>query len=330
MRQPGYSVSRLLLFAAFYCLLLLSDRAFAQQDPISSQYIFNGLSLNPAFAGYKEAVSIALDYRNQWTGLDGAPKSFFASADAPLNRANMGLGIEFSHDQAGLQQTQRLYLSYAYRLQLTEDSRLSFGLGIGGAQYSLDGTRYDPIQPNDPILIPSLNIITRPDMKAGLLFANSHYFAGLSFTDLLSNFRTNDAAYLLIKRRIHSYFSAGAIFNLNRNLKIKPSLLIREDFKSPGAADLNCFVIFNNRLWTGVSYREGLRLGRASALQTDLSANQAWVFMVQLYLADNLRLGYSFDYAATRLQQVSSGTHEISLGYTFRRKNASMLTPRFF
>jgi type IX secretion system PorP/SprF family membrane protein len=317
------------IFILFICILSFQF-AKAQQDPIYSQYIFNGLSINPAYAGYKETVNFQMLYRNQWTGLINSPKTFEALADIPLNQNKMGLGLDFSNDQFGQQTNQRAYLSYAYRLKLNEDSKLSFGLGVGIIQNSISGNKFDPINPSDPLLNIGTNRVMKPDMKAGIFYASHHFFAGLSFSDLLSNSQTSNNSILYLNSTIHSYLSAGAIYPITEHIKIKPTFLLREDFKSPGAIDLNCFLIFNDKLWTGFSGRNGIQLGKSKALQTDLKSDNAIVFLVEYYINPSLRIGYSYDYATTTLQKVSSGSHEISLGFTLGRKTSSLLTPRFF
>ncbi len=302
----------------------------AQQEPIYSQYIFNGLVMNPAFAGYKETLNFQTFYRDQWTNLQGSPKTFSASVDGSFSENRMGLGIDFLSDAIGLQKTQSAYLSYAYRLKFNESSKLSLGLSIGIIQNSLSGNLFDPTDPVDPILNTYANKVIKPDMKAGLLYASDHVFASLSFTNLLSNIIPAQSSTLYIKSTPHGYLSAGVIYPITNFLKIKPSFLLRGDFNSPLTSDLNGFLIFENKFWAGFSYRNGIQFGKQGNLSTNLPTNNAMVFLLDYYISPQLRIGYSYDYATTSLQKVSGGSHEISIGYTFGKRSTALLSPRFF
>ncbi len=303
-----------------------------QQSIQFSQYIFNGLSLNPGYAGYKENLNLNTTYRTQWTGLAGAPTTFSASVDGVIKEKKVGLGFSVLQDQLGAQSTLSALASVAYRLQLNEASRLSLGISAGIDQYNLDNSKLrtlSSIQSGNAITNYVSNQI-RPDLQFGLFYASRHYFWGLSVLDLLSTFSKQDPTYFIIQRNRHFYLHAGGIFYLSPTLSLKPSFLIKDDLKAPANLDVNTFLIFNRKLWVGGSIRTSLSVLNSSSIPKNLSSADAASIMIQYFPNSSLRIGYSFDYTTSHLQQVSSGSHEISIGYTIHSKSYPMLSPRLF
>jgi len=313
----------------FLSLIFVYSSAAAQQDIQFSQYVFNGLVLNPAYAGYKEVTNVDLTYRDQWTGLTGAPKTISASVDGLTKNERMGLGFQVIADKLGAQSSLNAYVSYSYRLLLGEYSRLCFGLAGGINQYSLDGTKLFTID-NDQALGTLQATTLKPDMKFGIFYTTEKYYASLSATDLFSDYRTSDPSYLVIYRNRHYYLQFGALYNVSDELRIKPSVIFKEDFKGPANMDLNVFFLLGDRLWVGGSYRTGLSIFKTSKLQNDLVSADAASFLVEYFISDRLRIGYSFDYSTNRLKDVNDGTHEISIGYSLQPRHANAVCPRFF
>lgn len=315
--------------------------AKAQQNIQFSQYIFNALSVNPAYAGYKEEWFAQMALRSQWTGLNGAPRTGQLSIDgiADPEKKNIGLGLQLTADQLGAQSSTSVYGNYAYRLRLdAEDTeRLSFGIGAGITQYGLDGNKLRPVDPGDNEL-PSGKISSSiPDMRFGIYYSNPKWYAGLSVMDLLSGdksngiFRWDGNTVENLKRKRHYYLMAGTLFNLSEDTKLRPSILFKEDFKGPTSMDLSAMVIFGDRFWLGGSYRSGLSLwdkkyekGQQLSHQNSISA------ITQFYVSDRFRIGYSYDYITSRLSSIQNGTHEITLGLTFPGSGKRLLSPRFF
>jgi len=304
-------------------------KSYAQQDIQFSQYIFNGLSLNPAYAGYKEATNFTLTYRNQWTGLTGAPVTTTASIDGTIRDNSIGIGFTVLDDNLGPQSTLSALGSLAYKLRINERSRLSFGVSAGVDNYKLDATQLNTITP-DPSKAGFLASQFRPDLQFGLFFASEHYFIGLSGLDLLANYSNYAPGFFVIRRNRHYYFHAGAIFPINESFSIKPSFLIKEDFLSPANLDINTFLIWHRKIWLGASVRSSFNAFNSGTLQTNLSTSDAFSVLVEYFPSPNLRIGYSYDYTTSHLQEVSSGSHEISIGYFFRKQRYSMLSPRLF
>lgn len=312
-------------------LLLFSKLAQGQQDAQFSQYMFNGIYINPAYAGYKEQLNLHAFYRNQWTGIQGAPKTMSVAIDAIANDGNVGLALQISSDRLGAQRNQSIYANYAYRIPMNKDgsSRLAFGLGVGVVQLGIDGAMLNPndVEMEQPTGMQSSIL---PDARAGIYFANNRMYAGFSADNLVSQYIDVDRYAFIPQPKPHYYLTAGTLIPLSREILLKPSFLLKDDRGGPTSLDLNAFVILAEKLWIGGSYRTGIKLYSKDYLQKDLSQLNSVVAALQIFPSENLRIGYAYDYSIGPLQGYSGGTHEISIGYFFNKKNMRMLTPRFF
>lgn len=312
-------------------MLLGASVSKAQQDAQYSQYIFNGIYINPAYAGYKEVLNLHSFYRTQWTGVVGAPKNFSFAADAIANNGNVGLAFQVSSDVLGAQKNLLAYASYAYRLKLNAEgsSRLSFGLSAGVMQLGLDGAILDPNDSESRLPI-GMQRALLPDARFGVFFANDRYFAGISADNLISS-AIDVTRYAYVPQPVmHFYLTAGALVPLSESLQLKPSFLIKDDKRGPTSLDLNAFMLFSDRLWLGASYRTAIKLYEKSNLQSNLSPRNSVVGAIQLFPTSNLRIGYAYDFAIGPLQGYDSGTHEISIGYAFDKGKVRMVSPRQF
>ena len=301
----------------------------AQQDIQFSQYIFNGLSLNPGYAGYRESLNFTTTYRTQWTGLTGAPTTVTASLDGVIRDKSIGVGFSILQDNLGPQSTLTGLGSLAYRLRVNERSRLSFGVSVGFDQYKLDASKLITISP-DLSLAGLIADQVRPNLQFGLFYATDRYFVGLSALDLLANYSNYGPGYFVIRRNRHYYFHAGALIKLNESLSLKPSFLIKEDLLAPGNLDINSFLIWHKKFWLGTSLRTAFNAFNSKALPSDLKSSDAVSALVEYFPSPYLRIGYSYDYSTSHLQEVSGGSHEISIGYFFHKQRYSMLSPRLF
>jgi type IX secretion system PorP/SprF family membrane protein len=305
--------------------------AKAQQDAQYSQYIFNGIYINPAYAGYKEVLNLHSLYRTQWTGITGAPRTATLAVDAIANEGNVGLALQVVDDRLGGQENMSAYASYAYRLRLNEDgsSRLAFGLSGGIQQYGYDGTNAIT---NDPDNVGSgSNRVLVPDARVGVFFSNDRYFAGISADNLISSQYGNKKFIGIPKPTVHAYLTGGMLLPLNEDIRLRPSFLLKEDFNGPTSLDLNAFVLFGEKLWLGGSYRTGVKLFQGSkSLASDLSELNSVVAAAEFFPTSAIRLGYAYDFSIGPLKGYSGGTHEISLAFMFNRKGVRMATPRVF
>ncbi|WP_353126830.1 PorP/SprF family type IX secretion system membrane protein [Parapedobacter pyrenivorans] len=314
------------------CLVMMSG-ARAQQNVQFTQYVFNSMSVNPAYAGYKEELFAQLGLRSQWVDLEGAPQTGLLSVDGLLDlygARRHGGGVQIMADQLGPQTATSAYLNYAYRLRLDREDtqRLSFGVGAGLTQYSLDGTMITVLDDGDNMLPTGKISNFVPDIRFGIYYHNARWYAGASIMDLLSGtsadnlFRWDQTTVDRIRRKRHLYLIGGTLVDVNESLKLRPSLLYKDDFLGPSSLDINVMAIFSDRLWLGGGIRTGVSAFRRDYRRFTgdrLSGMNAVSFVMQIFATDRLRIGYSYDYMLSRLNGLQNGSHEMTLGVTLGR-----------
>jgi len=337
--MKSYSIKPSLL-----CLLmLLGFQAKSQQNVQFTQYIFNSISVNPAYAGYKEEWFGQLGLRSQWTGWDGAPRTGTLSVDGvldPINRRH-GVGVQVSADKLGAQDATSVYANYALRLQLDGDDtqRIALGVAAGYTQYGLDGNKLVAMD-DDDVVVPAGKITTwRPDIRLGVYYYNASWYAGLAVHDIFSGtgsneeFRFNQNSLESLYRNVNAYFIAGALFQLEEGMHLRPSILVKDDFKGPTSLDINAMFIFNDKFWIGGGYRTRAKIFEREYFDkspTKLSSMNAITAIAQFYATDRLRIGYSYDIMLNQMRGMQRGTHEVTLGITFGESLRQMLNPRYF
>lgn len=321
-------------------LFLAGTRTRAQQNIQFSQYVFNGLSVNPAYAGYKEDLYLNAIYRHQWVSFPGAPRTGGISLDGALNAndGRVGLGVQVMYDKLGPQDATSVYGMYSYRIPLDDEGtrRLCLGIGAGATQYAINGTAFQYNDGADPS-IPAAKVSTIvPDARFGIYYYTPKFYAGVSVMDLFSLYTDNTGYYWkgynykTIRKTQHLYLTAGTILNLSESLKLKPSILLKEDFKGPTNVDLNAFLLIADRVWIGGSYRTGVRLWNKAAVTSDLDPLDAASAIVEFYATERFRIGYAYDLTISKLAAYQGGSHEISVGITFPAKKQRVLSPRYF
>jgi len=324
-------------------LLLGGVKSYAQQSIQFTQYIFNSISVNPAYTGYKEEWFGQMALRSQWTGWDGAPKTGSVSVDGvldPVNRRH-GVGLQVTADGLGAQSATSIFANYALRLQLDDEDtqRLSLGVGVGVTQYGLDGNKLQAVETGD-VVIPGGKLSNwKPDIRLGLYYYNPKWYAGVSVQDLFANassneeFRFNENTLESLYRNVSLYVIGGALFELEEGLHLRPSVLVKDDFKGPTSLDVNAMFIFNNKFWIGGGYRTRARIFDREYYDRSpakLSATNAVTAIAQFYATDRLRIGYSYDIMLNRMRGLQNGTHEVTLGITFGQTFRQILSPRYF
>jgi type IX secretion system PorP/SprF family membrane protein len=298
--------------------------ATAQQAPQYTQYIFNEVVINPAYAGSKGILNINTTYRNQWTGLEGAPTTQTFSVDGAVGKSNIGWAGYIIHDEIGAQSQTGAYANIAARVQLGKNTKLAIGLAAGAAQYTLDGTKLKSgSQMPDAAIPEGRETRVLPDAKVGIFFNTERYFAGITAANLIP-FQSSDLVITTPQR--HFFLSTGYVFDISSNVRLKPSMLIKEDLHSPTNIDLNTFLLLSDRFWIGGSYRTSMPIFTNEDMK-QLSTRNAAAALVQVYVTPKLRVGYSYDISLSKLNNYS--THEISLGYSFFKMHGGrILTPR--
>ena len=313
----------------------------AQQNIQLTQYLFNTLSVNPAYAGYKEEWFAQTALRSQWTGIKDAPQTGQLSVDGVTDTLHkrIGLGLQITADRLGPQSALSAYVNYAYRLKLdhNDEHRLCFGLAAGITQYGLNGRKLWPGEEGDPAIPDGMISSLIPDLRFGIYYSSPTWFAGVSVMDLLSGdqsnriFRWDANTTDNLRRKRHVYVVTGALFDLSEDLRLRPSLLLKEDFKGPTSLDVSALVGFDDKLWLGAGIRSGVTLwAKEYRRGQQLSHRNSLSGIAQFYASDRLRIGYSYDYIISALSSVQNGSHELTLGITFPQKKARVKSPRFF
>ncbi|MFL9483865.1 type IX secretion system membrane protein PorP/SprF [Chitinophagaceae bacterium LWZ2-11] len=321
-------------------ILLLTAHAEAQQDIQFSQYVFNGLSVNPAYAGYKEDLYLNASYRQQWVGFPGAPQTGAVSLDGLVRDKDnrFGVGGQVTWDKLGPQQTLAAFGYYSYRIRLdkADTKRLCLGIGLGLDQYSVDGNALQYVDANDPNVPVGKVSSLAPDARFGVYYYTPTFYAGASLMDLFSLYAdnkvyfSNGILFSSIKKSAHMYLTAGTLINLSDEVKLKPSFMLKEDFHGPTNLDLNLFALLGERLWVGASYRTAVKIWNKDNLQPDLQQTAAVSALIELYATENLRIGYSYDFTTSGIANYQAGTHEISIGILFPNKKDRIRSPRYF
>jgi len=315
--------------------LFYAGKTAAQQTIQFSQYAFNGLALNPAYAGYKDDWNFSLSSRIQWLGINDAPQTGTLSADgllSPYNK-NVGLGVIATFDRLGPENTSSLYVNYAYRLRLDEEDtkRLCFGLAVGGEQYSVDGSKFNATDQGDGYIPLGVESKLSPDVRAGVYYYSPGFYFGASVFNLLSGggLKAIDNTTVVQMART-AYITTGVLVPVSEHVDLKPSIMIKEDFKGPTNLDISSYILFNRVVWLGASYRTGVAIWKRNSLQTIADNEDAIAALAQFYINDHLRVGYSFDFTTSKLANYQSGSHEISLSFTLPSKKSRIINPRYF
>ncbi|GAB3704705.1 type IX secretion system membrane protein PorP/SprF [Spirosoma flavus] len=325
----GYKLLRRQWLGVLLVILgVTSGQVRAQQDKMFSQYMFNMLAINPAYAGSREVLSMAALYRNQWTGVQGAPQTATFTMDMPLNQERIGVGLQFYGDKAGVIQEAGAFASYAFRIKVGTKSTLGLGLQAGASSYqaNLAEVRTSPsgVGLNDPAFASNLSKVL-PNFGTGIYLSNDRSYLSFSVPRLIKNKLSeyNTGVYQSVQRR-HAYLAAGFVIGLSPLIKMKPSMLVKYAEGAPIGFDGNINFWFADRIALGVSVRRN-QFSTWSSSTTD-----AIVGMLEVQLTDQFRFGYSYDRTMNNFQSVAPSSHEIMIRYELGFGKNSVLTPRYF
>jgi len=296
------------IFAILFSLLL--SNGWAQQDVQYSQYMYNPIEINPAYAGTKEGFIMTGMVRMQWVGIEDAPLTQSFSLHSPVHK-NMGLGFTATNDKNGPLSQTLFYWDYSYQIDIGFDSRLSFGLNGGFHVINLDLSSKDAYDPNDPNIY-NINNSFAPNVGVGLYFYTYNYYIGISAPRLLEqNFSPQATGQSLLVR--HYFLMSGYVFDLDEVVKVKPSILFKYTPDAPLTFDFS-MNIYYERMGFGFSYRH----------------EDAFVGLFQLFLTQQLSFGYSYDYTLSDLRHESSGTHEFMFRYDFSKRTNRCRPVKYF
>ncbi|MNF46032.1 hypothetical protein D3C85_235020 [compost metagenome] len=293
-------------------LMFTAIASFAQQDAQFTQYMYNTINVNPAYAGSRGALSMFALHRTQWVGLDGAPVTNTISMNTPLNESNLGLGVSLINDKIGPTKENSLSADISYSIPTSETWKLSFGVKATANMFDLDESELSPEDAGDPTLQNYDSF--SPNIGAGIYFHSDKAYVGFSVPNFIetNNYDDNDVA--IYKEKINYYLIAGYVFDFSDSIKFKPALLTKMVEGAPLQLDISGNFMFNDKFVLGVAYRWDASMSAMAGFQ----------------VSEGMYIGYGYDLDTTELENYNSGSHEIFLRYEIFKNNGKMTTPRFF
>ena len=293
--------------------MLSGFAGFAQQDAQYTQYMYNTININPAYAGSRGVLSVFGLHRTQWVGLDGAPTTNAFSINTPINNSNLGVGLSFVNDRIGPTEENTISADISYTVQTSETYKLSFGVKGTANLFSLDVNKLNPADANDPRLYNFDNNFT-PNLGAGVYFHSDKLYVGLSVPNFFETTRYEDNSISVSKERMNFYLIGGYVFDLSPSVKFKPAFLAKSIEGAPLQLDLSGNFLINEKFTIGAAWRW----------------SAAASVMAGFQITDGLFVGYGYDLETTRLSRYNSGSHEIFLRFELFNKYNKITSPRFF
>jgi type IX secretion system PorP/SprF family membrane protein len=292
--------------------LFWTTSSLAQQDPQYTQYMYNMNVVNPAYAGSKESLSLTALYRQQWSGLDGAPETFTFSAHSPISD-KVGLGLSAIKDELGPISETNVYADFSYTLDVGPSTKLALGLKAGATFHDVGLIGLELQDPGDPFFSQDISN-TYPNIGAGAFLYGENYYVGLSVPNLLNSVHLDENGLMYGSETNHYFATAGYVFQVSENVKLKPSVMVKSAFDAPLSIDGNLNALFYERFEIGASYR----------------LDDSFSGLVGFQVTDFIRVGYAYDHVISDIQAVASSSHEIILTFDVFFKKRSLRSPRYF
>lgn len=299
-----------------FMLIFSAKESMAQQDAMYSQYMFNALAVNPAYAGSRNVISATALHRNQWVGIKGAPKTTIFTIDAPSDNKKLGFGLELYNDKLGITNATGLVLSSAYRIRM-EKGTLSFGLQGSVENFRAD---YNSVSLDENVNLPDpafdQNVNTLHfNFGTGIYYNSDKFYFGISVPKLYPNrlspnISNNDVS----KSEMHLFVTTGFLFDLNQDFKLRPSFLLKAVKGAPLEGDVNATLWIKDIVGIGGQYRTN----------ADVSGS------LEIQISQQIRVGYAYDMSTTNLSSYNRGSHEIMLRYEFGFDKDKTISPRYF
>jgi len=294
-------------------LLFSGSYLYAQQDAMYSQYMFNTLSVNPAYAGSLDNINLILLHRTQWVGFDGAPNTQSLTVHSPISKKGLGLGLSVVRDAIGPVTADNIFVDIAYKIKVHEGGYLSFGLKAGIDMRSANLTSLNPVDKSDPSYYADAFSGVKPNFGGGVFYYAPKWYLGAS-TPKISKTAYVDGGPGETNER-HYFFLGGMVIQANEYWKLRPSILAKAVKGAPASVDLTFAAMYYERIIGGLSYRFGDSFG----------------LMTEVRVFQQLWIGYAYDFSVTEMRKFNSGTHEIMLYWDFNTlKTGIVKSPRFF
>lgn len=308
---------KFLLVGILCCIMAV---LFAQQDAEYGMYRFNGLYINPAYAGSHEVISAAAFYRHQWVNIPGQPQSASVAIHSPLKNDKVALGLIYTYDRVGVTRTNSINADFAYRIPIGKKKLVRFCLGIsaGATNYNSNLNSVATTDPNDPNFEGNSQNRWLPNVGFGLYVYSPRFFVGVSLPHILtarlngpySVYETNTT---IARQYYHLVATAGYVFNLGKKVKFMPSVMMKYvPVYAPISFDFNGTFVFVDRVWIGAGYR----------------LNDSYNFMLAVNATRQWRIGYSYELTTSPLSHYTTGTHEVMMSFDFDFKRKGVVSPR--
>lgn len=287
----------------------------AQQDAQYTQYMYNTIEVNPAYAGSRGALSVFGLYRTQWIGLDGAPETSTFSVNTPLKNSDLGLGVSLVNDKIGPTVENTLSTDLSYTIPTSESWNLSFGIKGTANLFNIDINKLSYEDQDDP-QFQNLKNKFSPNVGAGIYYHSDRAYIGLSVPNFIESNRYDSDDVAIFKEKINYYLIAGYVFNLDRleYIKFKPALMAKMVEGAPLQVDVSGNFMFNDKFVLGLAYRWSASVSAMAGFQ----------------VTKGMYIGYGYDHETTRLRKYNSGSHEVFLRFEFFNNYNKMISPRFF
>ena len=300
-------------------LMLISSIGYCQQDAQFTQYMYNTMAINPAYAGLRENLSIFALHRTQWVGLDGAPVTNNVSIHSPIGNGNMGLGLSIINDKIGPSDESDIGINFSYNFYTSDTYKLSFGIKASANLLNVDFNKLTYFTRNDANFENNIDNKFSPNIGAGLYYYSDNSYIGLSVPNFLETkhfdkYADNGSNSYIAKERLHYYLTAGYVFDVSQDVKFKPAILTKLTPGAPLQVDVSANFLINEKFMLGGAYRWSAAVSALVGFQ----ANESWF------------IGYGYDLETTRLAHFNSGSHEIFLRYELFNRFDRIISPRFF
>lgn len=297
----------------YFALMLIGLVSYAQQDAQYTQYMYNTINVNPAYAGSRGVLSVFGLYRTQWVGLDGAPETGAFSINSPIANSNLGVGLSFVNDRIGPTNENTISADISYTIRTSETYKLSFGVKGTANLFNLDVTKLNPQDDGDSKL-QNLDNDFSPNVGAGVYLHSDKLYLGASVPNFFETKRYDDNDRAVYKERMNMYFIGGYVFDLSPSLKFKPAFLTKIVEGAPLQLDVSGNFLINEKFVLGAAWRWDAAVSAMAGFQ----------------ITDGLFIGYGYDLETTKLANYNSGSHEVFLRFELFKKQEKIVSPRFF
>jgi len=308
-------------FSILLLIIASVNVCFSQQDAQYTQYMYNTQIINPGYIGSKNALGFGLLYRTQWAGFDGAPNTGTFTFNTPLGLLKRNaIGLSIVNDRIGPSNETSITVDYAYSLLLSGNSRISFGIKGGLSILDVDYTKLNIYDENDWQFAENIDKKVQPQIGAGIYYNDDKLYLGLSVPNFFNskhynaNNTNNSNEDAIAIERLHYFFIAGYVFNINESIRFKPATMLKWVNGSPLQVDVSANFLFNNKFTLGASYRWDAAISAMAGFQ----------------ISEQFFLGVGYDFQTTDIQDHSNGSYEFFLKFDLFNNPERILTPRFF